>query len=174
MDLKKSVISSAVHECRTNNVQEIIISLKFVSIVSWTIWATTWQNQQSGICPVWSESSLSAWRKLGSLTTHWVHSEDSDQTGQADLSLLWAHSHFVGFVMMWLIYNYHLCAGGRDWQNHVRIIRQWNSSEMYAFEIANFDLKKKKNNFCKNCISGFGLFVAVLICVEVIYISYRE
>ena len=32
-------------------------------------------------CPVWSESSLSTWRKLGSLATHWVHSEDSDQTG---------------------------------------------------------------------------------------------
>ena len=34
-----------------------------------------------GICPVWSESSLSAWRKLGPLATHWAHSEDSDQTG---------------------------------------------------------------------------------------------
>ena len=31
---------------------------------------------------VWSVSSLSAWRKLGSLATHWAHSEDSDQTGQ--------------------------------------------------------------------------------------------
>ena len=27
-----------------------------------------------GIRPVWSESSLSAWRKLGSLATHWAHS----------------------------------------------------------------------------------------------------
>ena len=27
-----------------------------------------------GICPVWSESLLSAWRKLGSLATHWAHS----------------------------------------------------------------------------------------------------
>ena len=26
-----------------------------------------------GIRPVWSESSLSAWRKLGSLATHWAH-----------------------------------------------------------------------------------------------------
>ena len=34
-----------------------------------------------GIRPVWSESSLSTWRKLGSLATHWAHSEDSDQTG---------------------------------------------------------------------------------------------
>ena len=33
-----------------------------------------------GIRPVWSESLLSAWRKLGSLTTHWAHSEDFDQT----------------------------------------------------------------------------------------------
>ena len=30
---------------------------------------------------VWSESSLSAWRYLGSLATHSTHSEDSDQTG---------------------------------------------------------------------------------------------
>ena len=30
-----------------------------------------------GIRPVWSESLLSAWRNLGSLATHWVHSEDS-------------------------------------------------------------------------------------------------
>ena len=35
-----------------------------------------------GIRPVWSESSLSAWRKLGSLATHWAHSEDSDQIGR--------------------------------------------------------------------------------------------
>ena len=76
------------------------------------LWAASWQNQQNdvhpaktqislGICPVWSESSLSAWRKLRSLATHWAHSEDAD--AQADLSLRWAHSHFVGFVMRWLI-----------------------------------------------------------------------
>ena len=34
-----------------------------------------------GIRPVWSESSPSAWRKLGSLATHWAHSKDSDQNG---------------------------------------------------------------------------------------------
>ena len=51
------------------------------------------------IRPVWSESSLSAWRKLGSLATHWAHGEDSD--AQADL-IRWAHTHFVTFVMSWL------------------------------------------------------------------------
>ena len=35
-----------------------------------------------GIRPVWSESSLSAWSKLGSFATHWANSEDSDQTVQ--------------------------------------------------------------------------------------------
>ena len=34
-----------------------------------------------GIRPGWSESSLSAWRKLGSLAIHWADSEDSDQPG---------------------------------------------------------------------------------------------
>ena len=49
------------------------------------------------IRPVWSESSLSAWRKLGFLATYWVHSENwSDWAdAQADLSLCWVHSHFV-------------------------------------------------------------------------------
>ena len=59
-----------------------------------------------GIRPVWSESSLSAWRKLGLLATHWAHSEDwSDWVdAQADLSLRWAHSHIVGFVTRRLIF----------------------------------------------------------------------
>ena len=35
-----------------------------------------------GVRPVWSESWLSAWRKLGPLATHWAHSEDADQTGR--------------------------------------------------------------------------------------------
>ena len=35
-----------------------------------------------GIRPVWSESSLSTWKKLGSLATYWAHREDSDQTGR--------------------------------------------------------------------------------------------
>ena len=52
-----------------------------------------------GIRPVWSESSLSAWRKLGSLATHWKHSEDwSDWAdAQADLSLRWAYMTFCWF-----------------------------------------------------------------------------
>ena len=53
------------------------------------------------IHPVWSESSLSAWRNLMSLATHWVHSEDSD--AQADSSLRWVHMPFVRFVMRRLI-----------------------------------------------------------------------
>ena len=40
-----------------------------------------------GICPVWSGSLLSTWKSLGSLATHWGHSEDwSDWVyTQADL-----------------------------------------------------------------------------------------
>ena len=40
------------------------------------------------IRPVWSESSLSAWRNLGSLATHWAHREDSDQTGRTLILLV--------------------------------------------------------------------------------------
>ena len=65
-----------------------------------------------GIHPVWSETSLSAWRKLESLATHWAPSEDSDPPGQRPAKTLirlgrspgWSvfagrTCHFVGFVM---------------------------------------------------------------------------
>ena len=45
-----------------------------------------------GIRPVWSESLLSAWRKLGSLATNWAHTEDSEQTGRMP-RLIWV---FIG------------------------------------------------------------------------------
>ena len=61
-----------------------------------------------GIHPVWSESSLSVWRKLGSLSTHWAHSEDSDQTGRMP-RLIWVFAgrtcHFVCLIMKRLIFQ---------------------------------------------------------------------
>ena len=58
----------------------------------------SWQNQQNRMCaqtqisldihPFWSESSLSAWWKLGSLATH------ANADAQADLRLRWAHTSF--------------------------------------------------------------------------------
>ena len=79
-----------------------------------------------GICPVWSEASLSAWRKLGSLAAHWVHGEDwSDWAdAQADLSLRWTYMPFCWFcheaahfmTAVWLhprlILLWHLMLGG--------------------------------------------------------------
>ena len=52
-----------------------------------------------GICPVWSESSLSAWRNLGSLATHWAHGKDSDQTGLMP-RLIWV---FAGRTLILLV-----------------------------------------------------------------------
>ena len=55
---------------------------------------TNWHGRpaRSAWASAQSDQSLSAWRKLGSLATHWAHGED-----WSDLSLRWAHSHFVGF-----------------------------------------------------------------------------
>ena len=53
-----------------------------------------------GICPVWSESSPSTWRNIGPLTTYWVHSQDSDHTGQMPRLIWvfrWAHMSFCWF-----------------------------------------------------------------------------
>ena len=79
-----------------------------------------------GIRPVWSESSLSVWRSIGSLATHWAHSEDwSDWAdAQADLSLRWAHSHFVGFVMSWLICNMKYLNGALLLKKYIIVLAQ--------------------------------------------------
>ena len=52
-----------------------------------------------GIHPVWSETSLSTWRKLGFLATHWVHIEDSDQTWRMP-RLIWV---FAGHTLTLLV-----------------------------------------------------------------------
>ena len=57
-----------------------------------------------GIRSVWSESSLSAWGSLGPLATHWVHSEDSDQTGRLP-RLIWV---FAGCTLILLVLS---CGG---------------------------------------------------------------
>ena len=55
-----------------------------------------------GIRPDWSESSLSARRKLGSLATHWAQSEDTDQTGLMP-SLIWV---FAGRTVILLVLSW--------------------------------------------------------------------
>ena len=88
-----------------------------MSIIS-TTWAATWQNQQSECAP--SEDSdqpghLSSLIRVFAIRMKtWVLSYPlsaqrrlwSDWADpQADLSLHWVHSHFVGFVMLRLLYS---------------------------------------------------------------------
>ena len=70
-----------------------------------------------GIRPVWSESSLSAWRNHGSLATHSAHSEDSEQTGRMP-RLIWVFAgctlifcwfcHVVAHMIMYFIILYYI------------------------------------------------------------------
>ena len=59
--------------------------------------AKTWISL--GIHPVWSESSLSAWRNLGSLATHWAHSKvwSGWADAKTDRSLRLVHRIFCWF-----------------------------------------------------------------------------
>ena len=101
--------------------------------ITWNNMSPSWQNQhnecvpsedsdQPGIRPVWSESSLSAWRKLGSLATHLAHSDDSDQTGRMP-RLIWV---FAGRTLTLLVLS---CCGScvqkkqMEWQTVLTWIR---------------------------------------------------
>ena len=81
------------------------------------IWAATWQNQQSECAP--SEDSDQPGHPPSLIRVfavrmkkHWALSyplstqrrlQSDWADAQADLSLRWAHTHFLGFVMSWLI-----------------------------------------------------------------------
>ena len=58
-----------------------------------------------GSRPVWSESSLSAWRNIGFLAIQWAYSEDwwDRADAQADLSLRCAHRSFCWFCQAYVI-----------------------------------------------------------------------
>ena len=69
-----------------------------------TKWVCTQRSLRSAwaSAQVWSESSLSAWRKLGSLDTHSAHSEDSDLTGRMP-RLIWV---FAGRTVILLVLSW--------------------------------------------------------------------
>ena len=91
------------------------------------------------IRPVWSEYSLSAWRKLGSLVTHWAHSEDPDQTRRMP-RLIWV---FVGRTVILFVLS---CCGlilnilvinvnviSREKRNYSNFHNSWSSIFAIAF-----------------------------------------
>ena len=99
--------------------------------LQYDMWAVTWKTNKVtvrpaktrislGFHPVWSESSMSTWRNLGSLATHWAHSEDSDQTGQVP-RLIWV---FAGCTVILLVLS---CRGscsdgcGENWYRKQKI-----------------------------------------------------
>ena len=66
-----------------------------------------------GIRPVWSESSLSTWRKLGSLATHWAHSEDVGQTDR-----------IVNLLVLSWCGSYNLWCAVKDWKKKATADRE--------------------------------------------------
>ena len=92
-----------------------------------------------GIRLVWSESSLSAWRKLGSLATHWAHSEDSAQTGRMP-RLIWI---FAGRTVILLVLSW----GG----SYDTMTQQWSCSKN-CFQSNTLLILTR---FWSHCVSGF-------------------
>ena len=97
-----------------------------------TKWLCAQQRLRSAWASVQSDqSSLSAWRKLGPLATHWAHSEDSDQTEWMPW-LIWVFAghtcHFVGFVMRRLIYYMQFITSGIKNERSVT----WHPSDEFS------------------------------------------
>ena len=131
------------------------------------IWATTRQKQQNDLCAqrrLRSESFLSAWRKLGSLATHWAHSKDSDQTGRM-LRLIWVFAgctcHFVGFVTMQLIFqSTGPCAFGTSEMKMCS--EDWFASPCVWTDLTYLCLGSLKWVLCKQCRPNSAASIKIL------------
>ena len=98
------------------------------------------KTNNKSVRPDWSESSLSAWKTIGSYATHWGHSEDSDQTGRIP-GLIWVFAgrtvalFFLGFVLLWLIYFLKSCILLHIWQMRslfiMKILIWWDYLYIY-------------------------------------------
>ena len=96
-----------------------------------------------GIRQIWSECSLSAWRKLRSLATHWAHSEGSDQTGWIP-RLIWV---FTGRTLILLVLS---CHGSYGLVLTFRSPRMMSSVLSVCKEIKYLGVVFTKNkSFCK-------------------------
>ena len=100
-----------------------------------------------GIRPVCLESSLSAWRNLGSLASHWAHIEDSDQTGRMR-RLIWVFAgctcYFVGFVGLCLKSACHKARSSplhyllRQSETPMSVCAGWSVPLLFAYGKADF------------------------------------
>ena len=97
-----------------------------------------------GIRPVWSKSSLSAWRKLGSLATHLAHSGDSDQTRRMPrLSWVFAGRTVILSVLSWggsfYLSNYYFALKAKAASDTKPNVSQWK--EMLWCQVSDCNLQ---------------------------------
>ena len=129
-----------------------------------TKWHVRPAKTSLGIRPVWSEPSLSAWRKLGSLATYWAHSEYSDQTGRMP-RLIWV---FAGRTVILLVLSWggsnRLMVWTRYKRNYTNLLRQMRISvfELSREIMALFVLRKfiLQTRMCRHSV---GLDVWFLV-----------
>ena len=85
-----------------------------------------------GIRPVWSESSLSAWRKLESLATHWAHSENCDQTGRMP-RLIWVFAGRTAILLVLSCCGSYACETWTVYQRHAKRLNHFHIHYLRKF-----------------------------------------
>ena len=92
---------------RSSDSSSYYMSCLMTKPTKWSVRPTKTQISL-GICPVWSESSLSKWRNIGPSATHWAHYKDSDQTGQSFCWFCHEAAHFNGDLILDWFCSFHV------------------------------------------------------------------
>ena len=93
-------------ECKDGKVY-LVLLLTTLILEETVTWAITWQNKQHECAPrelFIQPGQQQDWVLSNALRTQW-RLKSAWASAQADLSLHWAHTHFVFIVMSWLIYT---------------------------------------------------------------------
>ena len=126
------------------------------------IWDATWQNQQNKCAPsedpdqprhppslirVFAVRSMGSWGpKVSSCGQRRLWSDW--ENAQANLSLRWTHSHFIGFVMRWLIRHLSLELYSRyKYENNLIL----QGTTTWSIDRAKYSWAREHSNFCKPC-----------------------
>ena len=78
------------------------------------IYAPSEKSDQPGHLPTLISLLCPQEKNNGTLASHWVHREDSDQTVRMLSEAIWVLAgfifHFAGYVVLWLKYSSHVTA----------------------------------------------------------------
>ena len=109
-----------------------------------TKWLCAQRRQISlDIRPVWSESSLSTWRKAGPLATHWVHNPGWSESSLGTQSFCWFCHEVDHILLFWASLQYNVILHGSTFSKYQKLFIMQSFSRLRKLRIHSQNSEKE-------------------------------